>query len=176
MVNYSRLLIYYLLNFSILSLFSCLVLFTTSTSSTPPEIQNCSTLQDLVEFGACLPLISKLKRYVDQHNSEPPSEHVENMTLLCEKTTVSTYMMYFFSTNYMFFQSCLARVQCKQGIEAKIVLDAACDIVKYRDTQHQLCIVGFFKKVYLAREMNETSCFKDYDFLEVNLVFRLASV
>ncbi|KAF1753736.1 hypothetical protein GCK72_020293 [Caenorhabditis remanei] len=145
-----------MLNFSTLSLLFCLVLFTISTPSTPPEIRNCSTLQDLVEFGACLPLISNLKGYVEQHNSKPPSEHVENMTLLCEKTT-----------------SCLSRVQCKQGIEATIVLDAACDIVKYRDSQLELCIIGFFKKVYLAREMmNETSCFKDYDFLEKDMTKR----
>lgn len=144
-----------MLNLLVFLALSCSVLSTSQVPSPPPEIRKCSTLQDLVAFGACVPLVGNLKEYTNQHNNESPSDHVKNMTLLCEKSI-----------------TCLASVQCKEGVEAKAALDAACDIVKYRDTQLQSCITGFFKKVYLAKEANETSCLQDNTFLEKDLAKR----
>lgn len=133
-----------------------LILLVTSAPTKSAELPQCNGGESLIAFVLCAPTINELGSYMKQFKGENPSpEAYQNMTRLCEKST-----------------SCLAPLNCKEAQEAKDIFEKGCNLLSYLTSGTQPCLMEFFKELRSLKYSNESSCLRDYNFLDTNLTKR----
>ncbi|PIC28860.1 hypothetical protein B9Z55_020648 [Caenorhabditis nigoni] len=122
----------------------------------PKDLPKCETDEELLTFLSCLPETDEMEMALRTHKGKNiPIQVYQKAAKACENILV-----------------CLAPLNCREAQEAKLEFEIKCENLAYMNLNLRSCLAKFFTKAYLAQFSSDSSCLKDYSFLDKDLTKR----
>ncbi|CAP25344.1 Protein CBG04688 [Caenorhabditis briggsae] len=138
------------------SIFILSLLLVACSAINPKDLPKCETDEELFTFLSCLPETDEMEMALRNHKGmNPPVEVYKRATKACENIL-----------------ACLAPLNCQEAQEAKLEYEVSCELLTYLSLNLRPCLAKFFTKAYLAQFSSDSSCLKDYSFLDKDLTKR----
>ncbi|CAP25345.2 Protein CBG04689 [Caenorhabditis briggsae] len=140
------------MNLPILIFISILV---TCSAINPKKLPECND-EELSKMERCIPRTDYLQmvmRYYEDENQ--PVENYKDAALYC--------------TNIL---DCLAPLNCREAEPMKLEFETVRENLEYKMLELKPCLARFFTRTYLIQHSRNSSCLKDYSFLDKDLTIK----